>query len=53
MAKILLVDDEPGVLAGYARALHNEFEVDTAVGGERGLETIHTPRLSQTCACLA
>ncbi len=40
MAKILLVDDEPGVLAGYARTLHREFEVDTAVGGELGLEAI-------------
>jgi len=39
-AKILLVDDEPAVLAGYERTLHREFQVDTAVGGELGLEAI-------------
>ena len=38
--KILLVDDEPAVLAGYQRSLHREFEVDTAVGGEIGLKTM-------------
>jgi response regulator RpfG family c-di-GMP phosphodiesterase len=41
-AKILLVDDEPAVLAGYERTLHREFEVDTAVGGELGLNAIRT-----------
>jgi ActR/RegA family two-component response regulator len=40
IAKILLVDDEPAVLAGYSRTLHREFDVDTAVGGELGLEAI-------------
>jgi ActR/RegA family two-component response regulator len=39
-AKVLLVDDEPAVLAGYERTLHREFEVDTAVGGELGLKAI-------------
>ena len=39
--KILFVDDEPAVLDGYKRMLHREFEVDTAVGGELGLTTIH------------
>jgi FixJ family two-component response regulator len=39
-AKILLVDDEPAVLAGYERTLHREFQVDTAVGGELGLQAI-------------
>jgi DNA-binding NtrC family response regulator len=39
-AKILLVDDEPSVLAGYERTLHREFQVDTAVGGELGLQAI-------------
>ena len=38
--KILFVDDEPAVLEGYKRTLYREFDVDTAVGGERGLETI-------------
>ncbi len=35
--KILFVDDEPAVLDGYKRTLHREFQVETAVGGERGL----------------
>jgi ActR/RegA family two-component response regulator len=39
-AKILLVDDEPAVLAGYERSLYREFEVDTATGGELGLQAI-------------
>jgi FixJ family two-component response regulator len=39
--KILFVDDESAVLDGYRRMLYREFEVDTAVGGELGLATIH------------
>jgi ActR/RegA family two-component response regulator len=39
-AKILLVDDEPSVLAGYQRTLHRDFEVHTAVGGELGLKAL-------------
>src|SRR5580698_10294919 len=39
-AKILLVDDEPAVLAGYERSLRREFEVDTANGGELGLKAM-------------
>jgi ActR/RegA family two-component response regulator len=39
-AKILLVDDEPAVLAGYERSLYREFEVDTATGGELGLQAM-------------
>jgi CheY-like chemotaxis protein len=39
--KILFVDDEPPVLDGYKRMLHREFEVETAIGGEQGLATIH------------
>jgi len=38
--KILFVDDEPAVLDGYKRLLHREFEVETAVGAERGLAVI-------------
>ena len=38
--KILFVDDEPAVLSAYKRILHREFEVDTAAGGELGLESI-------------
>lgn len=38
--KILLVDDEPNVLAGYKRGLRQRFDVFTAEGGEKGLESI-------------
>lgn len=38
--KLLFVDDEPAVLEGYKRMLHREFEVDAAVGGEKGLAVI-------------
>lgn len=38
--KVLFVDDEPLVLDGYRRMLHNEFEIDTALGGETGLVAI-------------
>lgn len=38
--KILLVDDEPAVLQGYRRILHNQFELDTAVGGAGALITL-------------
>jgi DNA-binding NtrC family response regulator len=41
-AKILFVDDEAAVLAGYDRTLHREFEVDTAAGGELGLKAINS-----------
>jgi FixJ family two-component response regulator len=41
-AKILLVDDEPAVLAGYERTLYRDFEVSTAVGGELGLKAIQS-----------
>jgi DNA-binding NarL/FixJ family response regulator len=38
--KILFVDDEPLVLDGIKRMLHNEFEISTAMGGENGLTAI-------------
>ena len=38
--KVLFVDDEPAVLAGYERLLRGEFVVETAVSGEAGLSTI-------------
>ena len=38
-ARILLVDDEPGIVEQFARALKNEgYEVDTAFSGEEGWE---------------
>lgn len=38
--KILFVDDEPNVLAGYERQLRKRFEVHTAAGGEQGLAAL-------------
>src|SRR5437870_3422629 len=38
--KILCVDDEPNVLAGFVRHLRKEFDIETALGGEAGLETL-------------
>jgi hypothetical protein len=39
---ILLVDDEPAVLEGLQRLLHQDLRIETAVGGERGLEILQT-----------
>jgi response regulator RpfG family c-di-GMP phosphodiesterase len=38
--KILLVDDDPYVLRGYARRLQDQFELDTAQGGQEGLAAV-------------
>lgn len=38
--RVLLVDDEPSVLAGYERTLRHDFDVRTAVSGELGLEAL-------------
>ena len=38
--KILCVDDEPHVLAGYERQLRKQFDIETALGGEQGLSAI-------------
>ncbi|HHH76641.1 MAG TPA: response regulator, partial [Phycisphaerae bacterium] len=38
--KILYVDDDPNILAGYQRILRKQFPVFTAMGGHEGLETI-------------
>ncbi len=40
--KILCVDDDPNILAGYGRQLRKEFSLDTALGGEAGLELLHS-----------
>ena len=37
-SKVLLVDDEPNVLASYKRQLRKDYEVDVALGGEEGLK---------------
>lgn len=40
--KILFVDDDTNILAAYHRQLRKQFTVDTAAGGELGLEMIKT-----------
>ena len=38
--RVLIVDDDANLLAGAKRTLHPFFEVDTAKGGEEGLELL-------------
>ena len=38
--KILFVDDDPNVLAGFQRGLRKLHDFDTALGGEEGLARI-------------
>lgn len=38
--KILFVDDEPNILAGFDRQLRRRFAVETAPGGAEGLATL-------------
>jgi response regulator RpfG family c-di-GMP phosphodiesterase len=38
--KILFVDDDPHILAGYQRQLRKHFAIDTAPGPEAGLEVL-------------
>jgi len=38
--KVLLVDDEPRVLAGYKRNLRKEFQIEIAGSGKQGLEAV-------------
>ena len=40
MKKILFVDDEPNILAGFQRQLRKQFQVDTATGPAAGLEAL-------------
>ena len=40
--KILFVDDEPNLLAGIQRQMRKHFAIDTALGGEAGLEAIRS-----------
>ncbi len=39
--KILCVDDDANVRAGFQRQLRKQFTIDTAAGGEEGLAMIH------------
>ena len=38
--KVLLVDDDPMVLAGLRRQLRNQFSIDTALSGEEALRQV-------------
>ena len=38
--KILLVDDDPNILAAYKRQLRRPFHIEVALGGEQGLEAV-------------
>ena len=40
MSKILLVDDEPNLLAALQRALRKQFDIEIAVGGAAGLSVL-------------
>jgi response regulator RpfG family c-di-GMP phosphodiesterase len=40
LEKILMVDDDGSVLAGYQRLFRNEFQIDTAAGGAAALAAI-------------
>ena len=40
--KILLVDDDPYLLKAFSRLLRNFFVIETALGGEKGLESNRT-----------
>jgi response regulator RpfG family c-di-GMP phosphodiesterase len=38
--RVLCVDDDPSILAGFQRNLRKRFSLDVAVGGEQGLNTV-------------
>ena len=38
--RVLFIDDDERILAGFRRNLHGVFEVDTAVGPEAGLAKV-------------
>lgn len=38
--RVLMVDDEPNVLAGYRRSLGRRFDIITAEGGQAGLQAL-------------
>jgi response regulator RpfG family c-di-GMP phosphodiesterase len=44
MKKILFVDDDPNILAGFQRQLRKQFAVETAVGPGAGLELLRSWR---------
>jgi response regulator RpfG family c-di-GMP phosphodiesterase len=42
LEKILMVDDEGSILAGYERIFRSEFQIDTATGGLAALAALQT-----------
>ncbi len=38
--RILFVDDDPNILAGFRRQLHKQFDVSTAESGQAGLDLV-------------
>jgi response regulator RpfG family c-di-GMP phosphodiesterase len=42
MERILCVDDDSNILDAYKRALRKDFQIDTAEGGELGLELVRS-----------
>jgi response regulator RpfG family c-di-GMP phosphodiesterase len=38
--RVLFIDDDERILAGFRRNLHGQFEVDTAVGPQAGLDKV-------------
>jgi response regulator RpfG family c-di-GMP phosphodiesterase len=38
--KVLFVDDDPNILAAYQRQLRKQYQIDTALAGDRGLEAV-------------
>lgn len=40
--RVLCVDDDPNILSAYQRGLRKLFQIDTATGGQEGLEAIAT-----------
>jgi response regulator RpfG family c-di-GMP phosphodiesterase len=38
--KVLFVDDDPNILAAYQRQLRRQYQIDTALAAERGLEAV-------------
>jgi len=41
-AKILCVDDDENILAGFQRNLRKQFSIETATSGQRGLEVLES-----------
>lgn len=38
--KVLFVDDDPNILAAYQRQLRKQYQIETALAGERGLDAV-------------